>query len=76
LKLPGRSEEALEKEIKLVKAISRTLIPIFYQKGAKIILKKKGCIHRKTYIGNIFEKNKVYKYLGIEISDNKEDKNE
>ena len=44
---------------------------------------KKGCIRRKTYIGNTSEKNiqeldlrKVFKFLRIEESHNKEDKNE
>jgi hypothetical protein len=49
----------------------------------KNLIKKRGCIQRKTYTGNTIEKNiqeldlrKVFKYLGIEDSHDKEDKNE
>jgi hypothetical protein len=49
----------------------------------QILNKKRDCIQRKTYTGNTFEKNiqeldlrKVFKYLGIVDSHNKEDKNE
>jgi hypothetical protein len=75
LKLLNKSEEELENEINIVKAISKDINMNFgFEKCAKICLKK-GRNQRKTYIESTFEKDikeldprKAYKDLGIEES--------
>jgi hypothetical protein len=74
LKLLSRSEEDLENEIKIEKAISKDINVNFgLEKCAKICLKK-GRVQRKTYIESTLEgikemdPRKGYKYLGIEES--------
>jgi hypothetical protein len=83
LKLLSRSEEHLENEIKIVKAIDTDINTNFgLEKCAKICLKK-GRVQRKTYIESTFEKEikeldprKACKYLGIEGSHDIEHKSE
>jgi hypothetical protein len=83
LKLLSRSDDDLENEIKIVKAITKDINMNFaLQKCAKICLKK-GRVQRKTYIESTFQKDikeldprEAYKYLGIEDSHGIEHKNE
>jgi len=57
LKLIGRSEDDLENEIKIVKAISKDINMNFrLEKCAKICLKK-GRVPSTTCIGSTFEKD-------------------
>jgi hypothetical protein len=57
LKLLSRSEEELENEINILKAVSKDINMNFgFEKCAKICLKK-GRVQRETYIESIFEKN-------------------
>jgi hypothetical protein len=72
LKLLSRSEEELENEMNIVKAISKDINMNFgFEKYAKLCLKQ-GRVQRKTYIESTFEDikeldpRKAYKYLGIE----------
>jgi hypothetical protein len=83
LKLLSGSEEDLENEIKIVKAISKDINMNFgLEKCAKICLRK-GRVQRKTCVESTFEKDikeldprKARKYLGIEESHDIEHKNE
>jgi hypothetical protein len=84
LKLLSRSEEDLENEMKIVKAISKDINMNFgSEKCAKICLQKKGRVRRKTCIESTFQKDikeldtrKAYKYIGTELSHDIEHKNE
>jgi hypothetical protein len=83
LKLLSCSEEELENEINIVKAICKDINMNFgFKKCAKICLKKVR-VQRKTYTKSTFEKDtkeldsrKTYKYLGIEDSHDIQHKNE
>jgi hypothetical protein len=83
LKLLSRSEEELENEINIVKAISKDINMNFgFEKCAKICLKK-GRVQEKTYIESTFEKDikeldprKACKYVGVEESHDIQHKNE
>jgi hypothetical protein len=83
LKLLSRSEEELENEINIVKAISKDINMNFeFEKYANICLKK-GRVQKKTYIESTLEKDikeldprKACKYLRIEESHDIQHKNE
>ena len=55
LKLPCRSEDNLENEIKIVKAISIDIKMYFGLEKCKNMSKKKGRVHSKIYVGGTFE---------------------
>jgi hypothetical protein len=57
LKLLGRSEDNLEKEIKTVKAISKDMNMYFGLEICPRICLKKGRVQSKMYIGGIFQKD-------------------
>ena len=83
LKLPGRSDEDLENEIKILKTLSKDInITFGLQKCSKTLLKRVKSSGTNTH-ENTFEKGtkeldkrKAYSYLGIEDSHDTEQKNE
>jgi len=83
LKLLGRNENDLKKEIKIVQTISKYInINFVSEKCARICLKR-GMVQNKMQIGNRFENDikvldqrKAYKYLGIEENFDIQRKNE
>jgi len=83
LKLLGRNENDLKKEIKIVQTISKNINMNFgLEKCARICLKR-GRVQSKMHIGSTFENDikkldprKAYKYLGREESYDVQHKNE
>ena len=83
LKLPGRNENDLNNEMKIVQTVSKDMNMNFgLEKCARICLKR-GSVQSKMHVGSMFENNikeldlrKAYKYLGIEESFDIQHKNE
>jgi hypothetical protein len=83
LKLIGRSEEELTKEIQIVKTLSNDINMKFgWEKCARICLKS-GKVYRKQHMGKTMETEikeldtmKAYNYFGVEESHNIEHKKE
>jgi hypothetical protein len=83
LKLLSRSEDNLENELQIVKAISKDITMNFGLEKCARICFKKGRVKSKIYRRNTFEKcikemdlREACKYLGIEESYDTEHKNE
>jgi len=83
LKLLGRNENELKKEMKIVQTLSKdTNMNFGLEKCARICLKR-GSVQSKLHVGSPFDNDikeldpkKAYKYLGIEKSFDIQHKNE
>jgi hypothetical protein len=76
LKLPGKSEEELQKQTQTVTTFSDDIhVEFGLDKCAKIVFKKGKLVHSQNLVVDInreiqeLEHGKTYKYLGIEKSD-------
>jgi len=83
LKLPGRNENDLKNEMKIVQTISKDINMNFgLEKCARIYLKR-GSVQSKMHVGSISENDikeldprKAYKCLGIDENFDTQHKNE
>jgi len=83
LKLLGRNENDLKKEMKIVQTISKDITMKFGLEKCAIICLKRSSVQSKMHVGSTFENDikeldprKAYKYLGIEENFDIQHKNE